>query len=267
MTYIPYQEIAENLGLKSTDTLLITSDISKLVYTSIKHKEKLNGELFIDSFNHVLKEGTLLFPAFIDNFKSGYIYDKLKSIPEMGALSKIAFESSNFLRSNDPLHSFLVRGKHANSISKIECDSTFGKDSVFGYLRAIKAKMLLIDVDLEHGFTFVHHVEEQEQVPYRKYVNLEYESVNELGGIDIKTLKIYSKKIGVVNKLNRLEPILIEKDALKKIIINNSVFRLIDLDVAYNVILEDLKNNKGNSVHAFDLKLFLKSILKLFIKK
>ena len=36
--YIPYQEIADNLGLKSDDTLLIASDISKLAYNTFKNK-------------------------------------------------------------------------------------------------------------------------------------------------------------------------------------------------------------------------------------
>ena len=265
--YIPYQEIADNLGLKSDDTLLIASDISKLAYNTFKNKEKLNSNLLVDSFKRVLKDGTLLFPAFIDDFKSGDIFDKLKNVPEMGALSKLTFERVDFIRSNDPLHSFMLFGKDADEIAEIDCNSTFGKDSVFAYLKNKKAKMLLIDLDLEHSFTFAHFVEEDQQVSYRKYIDLEYASINEIGKVEEKDLKVYSKKKGVVNTLNKLEPILIEKGAMGKIEINESIFRLIHLDTAYDVICEEIKNNDGRNLHTFEVKKLLKSIVKSIFKK
>ena len=265
--YIPYQEIADNLGLKSDDTLLIASDISKLAYNTFKNNEKLNSNLLVDSFKRVLKDGTLLFPAFIDDFKSGDTFDKLKNVPEMGALSKLTFERVDFIRSNDPLHSFMVFGKDADEIEEIECDSTFGANSVFAYLNNKKAKMLLIDLDLEHSFTFAHFVEEDQQVSYRKYSVLNYTSVNENGEIEEKNLKVYAKKKGVVNTLNKLEPILIEKGAMGKIEINESIFRLIHLDTAYEIICDEISKNKASNLHTFELKKFVKSTVKSILKK
>lgn len=264
--YIPYQEIADNLGLKSDDTLLIASDISKLAYNTFKNKEKLNSNLLVDSFKRVLKDGTLLFPAFIDDFKSGDTFDKLKNAPEMGALSKLTFERVDFIRSNDPLHSFMAYGKDADDIAEMSYDSTFGKDSVFAYLKNIGAKMLLIDVDLEHSFTFAHYVEEDQQVSYRRYVDLEYKSVNELGRIENKVVKVYSKKSGVVNTLNKLESILIEKGAMGKIEINESIFRLIHLDTAFEIIKEEIILNKAKNLYEFNFNQLVKSIVKSIIR-
>ena len=265
--YVPYQEIADNLGLKSDDTLLIASDISKLAYNTFKNKEKLNSNLLVDSFKRVLKDGTLLFPAFIDDFKAGDTFDKLKNAPEMGALSKLTFERVDFIRSNDPLHSFMAFGKDADDIAEMNYNSTFGKDSVFDYLKKTRAKMLLIDVDLEHSFTFAHFVEEDQQVSYRKYIDLEYKSVNESGRVEDKVVKVYAKKNGVVNTLNKLEPILIEKGAMGKIEINESIFRLIHLDTAYAIISEEIRNNGGKNLHSFEVKNFLKSTVKSILKK
>lgn len=265
--YIQYQEIADNLGLKSDDTLLIASDISQLAYFTFKNKEKFNGDLLIDSFLRVLKDGTLLFPAFIDNFNSGDTFDKLKSVPEMGALSKVAFKRSDFIRSNDPLHSVMVSGKDAEYISNLDSDSTFGENSVFAYLKGVKAKMLLIDIDLEHSFTFAHFVEEENEVAYRKYVDLPYKYVDETGKTQDKVLKVYTKRKGVVNTLNMLEPILLEKDAMKSFEINNSVFKLIKLDMAYNVINDIINSDGGKIIHAFEIKKFIKSTVKSIIRK
>ena len=265
--YVPYQEIADNLGLKSDDTLLIASDISKLAYNTFKNKEKLNSNLLVDSFKRVLKDGTLLFPAFVDDFKAGDTFDKLKNAPEMGALSKLTFERVDFIRSNDPLHSFMAFGKDADDIAEMNYNSTFGKDSVFDYLKKTRAKMLLIDVDLEHSFTFAHFVEEDQQVSYRKYIELKYKSVNESGRIEDKIVKVYAKKKGVVNTLNKLESILIEKGAMGKIEINDSVFRLIHLDTAYEVICEEIRNNGGKNLYTFEVKNFLKSTVKSILNK
>lgn len=265
--YIPYQDVAANLGLKSDDTLLLASDISKLAFTALKNKEKFSGNLLLDSFIQVLKEGTFAVPGYIDSFVAGDTFDKLKSAPEMGALSKLAFERGDFLRSNDPLHSFLAVGTLAERISKMDCESTFGEDSVFSLLHNVKAKMLLIDLDLKHGFTFAHYVEEQEQVHYRKYVNLNYKNVKQPGIIEDKMLKVYSKKKGVVNTLNKLEPMLIENGAMEKIEINNSVFRLVQLNEAYRVISEEIEMNNAENLHSFDTKLYFKSIAKSILKK
>ncbi len=127
--------------------------------------------------------------------------------------------------------------------------------------------MLLIDVDLEHSFTFAHFVEEDQKVSYRKYSDLNYKSVNENGEIEDKILKVYAKKKGVVNTLNKLEPILIEKGAMGKIEINESIFSLIHLDTAYDVICDEIRFDKGNNLYSFEMKDFLKSTVKSILKK
>lgn len=265
--YIPYQEIAENLGLEDDDVLLIASDISKLAYTTFKNKEKFNSHLFIDSFRTKLKNGTLLFPAFLDSFKSGDVFDKLKNVPEMGALSKLAFEREDFIRTSDPLHSFMVYGKNTDELAELKSNSTFGNDSVFAFLKERKAKILLIDVDLQHSFTFAHYVEENQQVSYRKYRKINYSLVNEEGEISKETIRIFEKKKGVVNTLNKLEPLFIERGAMKKFELNDSIFRLIHLDIAFELMCEEIQLNDSRKLYVFDSKQFIKSTLKTILRR
>ena len=265
--YIPYQEIVNQLELKEDDILLIASDITKLAYTSIKNKERFNPILFVNSFQIKLYKGTLLFPSFIENFKNGDTYNKFKSPPEMGALSKVAFESVDFMRSSDPIHSFSTIGENADDIFDIKSDSTFGNDSVFAYLKDKKAKMLLIDVDLQHSFTFAHFVEENQQVSYRKYKDLNYKSLNESGKIVDEKIRIFAKKKGVVNTLNNFESIFIEKGAMGKIEINGSVFRLIHLDTAFEIMKDDIQHNRAKNMFSFELKQFIRTTIKSLIGK
>ena len=263
--YIPYQEIVNQLELREDDILLIASDITQLAYTSLKNKEKFNTNLFVDSFKHKLKKGTVLFPAFVDHFKNGDLFDKLKTAPEMGSLSKLTFARVDFMRSSDPLHSFTVIGKYSDDISEINSDSTFGDNSVFAFLKEKKAKMLLIDVDLQHSFTFAHYVEENQEVNYRKYANLDYNFVNEQGIIEKRKMAVFTKKKGVVNTLNNFEELFIESGAMGKIQINGSIFRLIHLDTAFEIMKNDIQNNKAGNMYSFEWQQFIRATIKSLI--
>ena len=59
---------------------------------------------------------------------------------------------------------------------------TFGKDSAFGLLHQLKAKMLMIDVSFDKSFTFVHYCEEQAQAPWRKQVKHRLKIADKNGG-------------------------------------------------------------------------------------
>lgn len=265
--YVPYQQIVDQFELKEDDILLISSDITKLTYTSIRNKEKFDPNLFVDSFKDKLTKGTILIPAFIEHFKSGDIFDRSTSIPEMGALSKVVFVKGGYKRSSDPLHSFFVVGKKADEVEAIHSVSTFGSDSVFAFLHQNKAKMLIIDVDLQHSFTFAHYVEESQSVSYRKFSKLKYKSLDKKGGIHEEKLFIYSKKRGVVNTLNNLESLFIGKGAMQVQKINNSTFLLVDLAKAYDLISDDIKRNKGRNLYRFDKVEYIKRTVKAVLGK
>lgn len=265
--YIPFQQIADQLELKENDTLLIASDISKLAFASFKQKEKFDGNLFITSFQKKLSEGTLLFPAFLHTFKSGDVFDPSVASPEMGSLSVTAFGREDFQRNEDPVHSFLVSGKRKEEIASIKPISTFGEGSVFADLHRSRAKMLLIDVDLQHSFTFAHYVEEKWKVDYRKFKEVSYFSIDPGGNKQNEKIKVFSKKRGVLNTLNKLEELFIAKNAIKKTEINGSFFRLIDLEIAFRIIEEDIKLNKAKTIHSFDKKEFIRSTVKKVLGK
>jgi aminoglycoside 3-N-acetyltransferase len=265
--YVPFQEIASQLPVHQMDILLIASDVSGLTYSAVKHKEKFDPNLFIDSFKDKLDGGTLLFPAFVNNFKSGDIFDRKTILPSMGVLSKSAFLRVDFVRSGDPLHSFFATGVHAADIEKIKSVSTFGKDSVFAFLHAHRAKMLLIDVDFQHSFTFVHYVEEKKQVRYRKYQKIKYSTKGKEGGDTDETLLFYRKKKGIVNTLNNLEKMLEDRGALKRFAINGSSISCIDLALAYEIISDEITMNQGKNIFQFHVSEYLRSVLKYLLGK
>lgn len=265
--YIPYQQIVEKLNFSDQEILLIASDVSKMTYTAIKNKERFNSLKFIESFENTINKGLILFPAFNSLLPKDGIFDKNECFPEMGTLSLSAFQKGNYFRNNDPLHSFLIFGKNAKTLSEKNISSTFGNGSIFHYLHQNNAKMLLIDVDLQHSFTFAHYVEQTMNVNYRKEKKVSYKIKLESNKLINQDINISFKNRGIYNTLNNLNDHFIDLEIMKVIEINNSIYRIIDLAKAFDFIKSEIQLNNGRLIHQFDLKMFLKSIVKTIIRK
>lgn len=263
-SYIPYLKIPELLNLKSEDTLLICSDITKLAITTIRTEKKFDPSEFILTFKKHMNTGTILFPAFINEYKKNSIFDIKRSIPQTGSLSLSAFHHPDFIRTNDPFHSFMVSGKHSDKLSQLKNTSTFGSDSVFAFLHKMKGKMLLIDIDLQHSFTFAHYVEEFEKVKYRKFKKHTIDCILSNGLKETRTVYFFKKRKGVMLNINGLYKLFKEKGILTEYRINNSLFTIIDLDKSFEIIQQDIQINHAKNLHKFSYKKWIIEFIKIF---
>lgn len=272
--YIPLAGLPEQLGLNGNELLWIAGDLGRLTYAAIRHKEKLNAEGFLSLFESALPEGTLLIPAFNEPLHDGF-----ENVPErrpslQGSLTRVIwqklFANGRYKRTGDAAHSFYVRGREADALCACNDRSSFGKESVFAYLHHHRGKMLLIDIDLQHSFTFAHYVEEMEQVPYRQMKTYRVRSRNDfLPGTTMLVEKdscLYEKKPGYTIHLNGLEAIFLREGAAEKQILNGVPFLLIDLAAAYTLVENDIRRNEARNLVIFDRKLYLKQRIKSFLK-
>lgn len=264
--YIPYQKIAPLLGLKPEDTVLFSSDITKLAKKAIARENAFDAYAWINSLKACLPGGTLLFPAFTDRLENGDTFDYHKSRPNTGSLSIKAFRSSDFKRTKDPFHSFLVWGKEQERLCSTFDSSTFGAQSVFSHLHQLKGKMITLDVPIINSFTFVHYVEEMMQVPYRTYKTYTLQYINNNGEKQIIKHKFFKRKLHVINWLDELEALFLKEGISEKICINRSVFLITDLAKAYKRIVEDIQCNKGQMLHKKDYRIFLLILTKKILK-
>ncbi|NRA13614.1 MAG: AAC(3) family N-acetyltransferase, partial [Crocinitomicaceae bacterium] len=108
-----YTSIASQLPLGKSDILFIASDIKQIALNCRSKGESFDVNAFIESFQEVLSEGTLIIPSYTDYLKNGETFDHSKSKPSTGALSNKVLRRKEFIRSTDPLHSVLAWGKHA----------------------------------------------------------------------------------------------------------------------------------------------------------
>jgi len=257
-----YLDFAGSLGLQEHDTVFIASDISQMAKETRANGESFNADLFIESFQKVLSNGTLIVPAFTDNLKDGDTFDRKNSKPTTGALSNKVMRRKDFRRTADPLHSVLVWGRLADGILALEDISTFGPQSIFGFLHEVKAKMIIIDVDLQNSFTFVHYVEERLQVKYRHPYRWKMH-VLDAENRTTRNVVFHTKRPGILNDLYNLQDTLQQNGTIRVIAFGNAEIQMLEFDRAYDAIVKYMA--EGGKLYKFSMKTFIKTKIKKLI--
>jgi len=255
-----FQMALGELGIQSGDILYVASDITLLLnevrkHLDIKTSEQRNEFLgsFVDCFQHGVGEnGTLLFPVFTWDFCKGRTFSVLKTQGETGALSNWILNSrKDFLRTRHPIYSFMVWGKDGNLLKTMKNKSSWGADSPFFYLHHHKAKLLLCNVSLQRGFTFMHYVEESIKVPYRYQKDFTSSYIDEDGHCSEKTYSMYVRDLDIQSEEYLPESFLDERNITKNALCGKMHLKVIDLEKAYAIVADDLKKNRGRNCRIF----------------
>jgi aminoglycoside 3-N-acetyltransferase len=144
--------------------------------------------------------------------------------------------------------------------------SSFGKNSPFAFAKENGSLMLLIDTTITAAFTFVHHVEEMEQVRYRKYKRIRILLKSQKEEYKEVECLLYAKKPGWTMSLDGLERLLVEKGIARKYNIGKIPCTLVDLAKAYPLIKEDIDKNNARNLARFSFKLYVKEKVKSLLR-
>jgi aminoglycoside 3-N-acetyltransferase len=251
MSYIRLQEILHSLGLKKGEILLVSSNIIRLLQT-LKRNENISDPNFIIDIlkNLIGDDGTLLFPTYNWDFCKGALFDYYNTPSMTGSLSKIALQRRDFKRTKHPIYSFAVWGKYQDLLCSLDNADSFGPGSPFDFLYQQHGKNLIIDVDYQHCFTFLHYVEESVGVTYRYIKEFKSIYIDECSKSSTKTYSMYVRALELETK-NNINPIgdaLKEKRISKIYIMNNIPFIIVDLNLAFEIIRDDIINNRSKKV-------------------
>ncbi|MCO5260443.1 MAG: AAC(3) family N-acetyltransferase [Crocinitomicaceae bacterium] len=261
---IPFEEIPFHLGLSSTDTVFISSDIKNFALKAKKEGKSIDINLFIDNFQEVLKEGTLIIPAYTDYLKNGDTFDYKKGKPSTGAVSNKVFKRNDFARTKDPLHSVFIWGNAINELKDCEDESTFGQHSIYAALLKKKCIFLFFDVHIVNSFTYVHHVEEYLNVPYRHYQNWTINCQID-GDKTVKSVKFHTKKAGIVTDFDALNNDFFQQKAMQRLNYAGIFIDKINAEDATRIITEKIQ--KKEYLYRFSWIVFIKTIIKKLIGK
>ncbi len=150
------------IGINAGDTLM--------VHSSYKSFGGVDGgpQTVIDALLDVLgEEGTLIMPAFNFDFCKGEPWDVRNTPSHMGIITELVRQDPRSLRVFHPIYSFSIIGKRAEFLTKERYKSSYERNSLFGKLRQIDGKIMVIGLSYNDSMTFFHHVEELEGVDYR----------------------------------------------------------------------------------------------------
>ena len=176
-------------GLKKNENILLHSSFKRTFNDLKEEGYKFNPEDILDSLlDLVTPDGTLVLPTFNFDFNTIKKYDYYNTKSQMGIVTELARQRSDFTRTLNPVYSFAVYGKDAYKFENIDNVSWYSKESPFKIIHKDNYKICIIDLEERNSQTFAHYCEEYFQVPWRYYKEFsgDYTDKNQ-----VTTQKIY----------------------------------------------------------------------------
>lgn len=236
----------KELGLKEGDIIL--------VHSSFKSFGGVEGgpQTVINAFLDILgSEGTLIMPTFTFKFCEEYnetgdgYFDVDNTPSEMGILTEIVRKMPGAKRSVNPIYSVAVYGKKVNYLASVNDKNVFDKNSIFGRLTELDAKIMIIGLSYTNSWTYVHHVEEMEGIDYRYHKDFSGTIV--VDGKKYKdtfTMLVRDIERGVQTAVDPMGEILEKRGAVKiKKIGQSSIKLMLSTKQVYKITAEMLKKN------------------------
>lgn len=240
---ISFNELVLNfrkLGLSKGDTIL--------VHSSYKSFGGIEGgpQTVIDAIKSILtNDGTLIVPTFNYDFCSGVPFDIKKTPSKMGIISELVRLDVDSKRTQDPVFSFGVIGKHRDYLTNLISEHSFGSDSIFAKLRELNAKIMIIGLTYNESMTFFHHVEEIHGCDYRYFKEFTGNFKNyDNSEKNIKIIIfVRDLKRGVKNAVNKMGSILEKEGIVKNIMIGKSEIKIMNVNAVFDKTTEEMIKN------------------------
>ncbi|HUI89686.1 MAG TPA: AAC(3) family N-acetyltransferase [Anaerolineales bacterium] len=221
-----------DLGVQRGDTLL--------VHSSYKSLGEVDGgpQTVIDALLAALgADGTLIMPTFNFDFNKGQPWDVRSTPSQMGILTEFVRKDPRAKRVFHPIYSFAIIGRHAEMLGSLRYKSSYERGSVFGKLRDLDGKIMVIGLSYTNSMTFFHHIEQMEGVEYRFLKQFTGQVTDWDGTTKIDTFEMFVRDIdkGVITEVNPMGELMEKAGVIKLKTIGDA----------------DVKLMKANEVYAF----------------
>jgi aminoglycoside 3-N-acetyltransferase len=199
LTFEKLVEGFRELGVEEGDTLL--------VHSSYKSFGEVDGgpQTVIRALESALgAEGTLIMPTFNFDFNKGVPWDVRMTPSKMGILTELVRQDPRAKRVFHPFYSFAILGKHAELLGSLRYKSSYERNSIFGKLRDLDGKIMVIGLSYTNSMTFFHHIEQMEGVDYRFLKQFTGEVTDENGNTYTDTFEMLVRDIdkGVITEVD-----------------------------------------------------------------
>lgn len=222
------------LGVEAGDTLLVHSSYKSFGPVDGGPQTVIRAlELAVDTEH----DGTLIMPTFNFGFNKGEPWDVRTTPSKMGVLTELVRVDPRAKRVFHPFYSFAVLGKHAEMLGGLRYKSAYERNSVFGKLRDLDGKIMVIGLSYTNSMTFFHHIEQMEGVDYRFLKQFTGEVTDADGHTYTDTFEMLVRDIdkGVITEVDPMGFLMEEKGVIQVRKIGEA----------------DVKLMKANEVYAF----------------
>ena len=197
------------------DFIIIHSDIVGLTFPNFNLEELWN--IIFDTFG---RDKTYIFPAFYFNKLKKNTWNYYDTKSDAGILSEYFREKISSLRTVHPIHSVSIFGKNEDKIPIKYCSTSFGKNSFWEWACSNKNVCnISLGIELDGGATFCHYAEEFCKVPYRKFMDLNFNIRDKKNNLIKKKYKYFARNskpnLEIVNDWDKVQKILTNKKLIK----------------------------------------------------
>jgi aminoglycoside 3-N-acetyltransferase len=155
-----------DIGIEKDDIVMIHGDAGVAAqYREIPVDSRLD-HLIDEMKSYFSTAGSILVPAFTYSFTKNEYYDVLKTPSSVGLFSERFRHGSDVKRSRHPIFSVSTWGKFGGDFLEGRNDDCFGPGTFFEMLLERNVKLVTLGCSL-NSVTFVHYVEQRQQVSYR----------------------------------------------------------------------------------------------------
>jgi aminoglycoside 3-N-acetyltransferase len=240
LTFEKLVEGFRELGAEAGDTLLVHSSYKSLgpvdggPQTVIRALEAALGE-----------EGTLIMPTFNFDFNKGAPWDVRTTPSKMGVLTELVRQDPHAKRVFHPFYSFAVLGKHAEMLGSLRYKSAYERSSVFGKLRDLDGKIMVIGLSYTNSMTFFHHIEQMEGVDYRFLKQFTGEMTDENGNTYTDTFEMLVRDTdkGVITEVDPMGFLMEEKGIIKVRKIGEADVKLMKANEVYEFTAREMRRD------------------------
>ena len=230
----------KEIGLKAGDTVLVHSSYKS--FGGVEGGPQVVTEALLDVLT---PEGTLIMPAFSFDFNKGKPWDVRSSQSQMGIITELARNDPRFKRVFHPTYSFSIAGKHADELTSVRYTSSYERISVFGRLRDLDGKIMVIGLTYNNSMTFFHHIEQMEGVDYRyiKYFTGEVTDENGKTWVDTFDMLVRDIEKGVHTMVDPMGSLLEQRGVIQSLKIGEADVKLMRATQVYAVTAVEMRKN------------------------
>jgi len=231
-----------SLGVVEGDTLL--------VHSSYKTFGEVDGgpATVVRALEAALNtdgEGTLIMPTFNFDFNKGEAWDVRTTPSKMGILTELVRKNKRAKRVFHPFYSFAILGKHAEMLGSLRYKSAYERDSVFGKLRELDGKIMVIGLSYNDSMTFFHHIEQMEGVDYRFLKQFTGEVTDENGNTYTDTFEMLVRDVdkGVMTMVDPMGALMEEAGVIQSAKIGKADVKLMKANEVYEFTAREMKRD------------------------